>query len=52
MSLENDWRNKYGIMIGDGEDLPINYGELLARSVFCLVLPGEYRLISIWIVHY
>ena len=40
-SLANKWREKYKILIGTAQELPGKYTEHLARSVFCLVAPGE-----------
>ena len=35
------WKEKYNVLIGDGREVPGEYTSLLARSVFCLVLPGD-----------
>jgi hypothetical protein len=40
MSREQHWREKHRIIIGGYDDVKQEYGELLARSVFCLVMPG------------
>jgi hypothetical protein len=40
-AVEQDWKKKHSIWIGDGEDIPGPYSELLGRSIFCLVMPGE-----------
>lgn len=41
LSKENDWKTKYNIHIGARPDVPGEYTELLRRSKFCLVLPGD-----------
>lgn len=37
LAKEQQWREKYNIMIGFPHDLPQGYSEWLARSRFCLV---------------
>jgi hypothetical protein len=39
---EGGWYKKYRIMVGGYEDVQGTYSELLARSVFCLVMPGGF----------
>ncbi|KAL6749482.1 exostosin-like glycosyltransferase [Haematococcus lacustris] len=41
LSIKEQWREKYTIMIGDRNDLPPGYSEWLARSKYCLVAPGD-----------
>lgn len=43
LSVKHNWREKHRIFIGDrfGSELTGDYTELLRRSVFCLVLPGD-----------
>ncbi|GFR49991.1 hypothetical protein Agub_g12137 [Astrephomene gubernaculifera] len=41
MSREGNWREKYNVWFGDTRNVPGDYSELLAKSVFCLVLPGD-----------
>ena len=48
LAREHDWQKNYHIFIGPGEDIPGVYSELLASSIFCLVLPGR-SLLSYWI---
>jgi hypothetical protein len=45
MSRKHDWRQKYNILIGGYDDMQQEYGQLLARSVFCLVMPGGRLLL-------
>jgi hypothetical protein len=40
--MEDNWREKYNIMIGERGNYPGDYSEMLARSKFCLVLPGGF----------
>ncbi len=40
-AVEQDWKKQHNMWIGDGEDIPGPYSELLGRSIFCLVMPGE-----------
>ncbi|KXZ48538.1 hypothetical protein GPECTOR_27g709 [Gonium pectorale] len=37
----NGWALRYGVYIGDKFELQGSYGEHLARSVFCVVVPGD-----------
>ena len=39
--LEQGWKDKHGILIGDSEDVPGSYSNLLARSRFCVVATGD-----------
>jgi hypothetical protein len=41
LARERDWRGRYNILIGAREDIPGDYQELLARSKFCLLAPGQ-----------
>jgi hypothetical protein len=41
LAMEDGWREKYNMMIGERGNYPGDYSEMLARSKFCLVLPGE-----------
>ncbi|KAL4437781.1 hypothetical protein ABPG77_005693 [Micractinium sp. CCAP 211/92] len=41
VSREQGWRERYGILVGEVSDIPGRYSELLASSLFCLVLPGD-----------
>eukprot|EP00798_Chlamydomonas_sp_ICE-L_P001799 gene1799-33219_t len=41
LSLEENWRQKDKILIGGSHELPGEYTEYLARSIFCLVAPGD-----------
>ncbi len=41
LAKEQDWKSRHSIWIGTGAELQGSYSELLARSLFCLVLPGE-----------
>ena len=43
--MEGDWAARYGILIGAREDIPGDYGELLARARFCLLAPGQHPLL-------
>ncbi|KAL6758371.1 exostosin-like glycosyltransferase [Haematococcus lacustris] len=38
---DNNLKEKYNILVGDGGDVPGSYSELLSRSLFCLVAPGD-----------
>ncbi|KAG1663565.1 hypothetical protein FOA52_013185 [Chlamydomonas sp. UWO 241] len=38
---DGGWGEKFKVVYGSRDDVPGNYGELLARSVFCLHLPGD-----------
>ncbi|KAL4452535.1 hypothetical protein ABPG75_008197 [Micractinium tetrahymenae] len=40
-SLEHGWKEKHNILIGEYADIPGDYSELMASSVFCLVVPGH-----------
>jgi hypothetical protein len=37
---ELGWERKYGMRIGTPQEVPGDYSDLLAKSVFCLVMPG------------
>ncbi|KAJ9526662.1 hypothetical protein QJQ45_017584 [Haematococcus lacustris] len=37
MVQDNNLKEKYNILVGDGGDVPGSYSELLSRSLFCLV---------------
>ena len=37
LAQEDNWREKYNILIGERRVYPGGYSEHLARSVFCLV---------------
>ncbi|KAG1661030.1 hypothetical protein FOA52_005345 [Chlamydomonas sp. UWO 241] len=39
--LDNDWKTKHNVWIGDRHDVPGEYSDMLARSKFCLVAPGD-----------
>lgn len=43
LSKTQDWRSKHDIWIGDNSEtfFTVSYSELLSRSVFCLVVPGD-----------
>ncbi len=41
ISRAENWREKHNIMYGDRKDIKGDYSELLGRSTFCFVLPGE-----------
>ncbi|GLI62594.1 hypothetical protein VaNZ11_005131, partial [Volvox africanus] len=43
LSKEHLWREKYDIWYGDRKDMnsSFDYSEMLARSTFCFVLPGD-----------
>ncbi|KAL4447245.1 hypothetical protein ABPG77_007278 [Micractinium sp. CCAP 211/92] len=38
---EGKWLEKYNITVGERENIPGEYSELLASSVFCLVMMGD-----------
>lgn len=38
---DQNWRDEYQVLIGDGGDIFGDYSEQLASSKFCLVVPGE-----------
>ncbi|PSC76549.1 exostosin-like glycosyltransferase [Micractinium conductrix] len=38
---EGRWREKHSMLVGEREDVEGDYSELLASSVFCLVMPGD-----------
>ncbi|GAX85342.1 hypothetical protein CEUSTIGMA_g12759.t1 [Chlamydomonas eustigma] len=40
LSKELDWKNKYNVLIGSRE-IQGDYSDLLSRSKFCLVAPGD-----------
>ncbi len=40
LSKDNEWRGKHNMWIGGYDDTPGDYSEMLARSIFCLVMPG------------
>jgi hypothetical protein len=42
LSKDNDWRGKHNMWIGGYEDTPGDYSDMLARSIFCLVMPGGW----------
>ncbi|KXZ53465.1 hypothetical protein GPECTOR_7g915 [Gonium pectorale] len=41
MAKEGGWKDKHQFYIGDGADVPGEYTEMLSRSLFCLVAPGD-----------
>ena len=42
LSVENDWKGKHNVLIGGGDiGGDKSYSELLSRSKYCLVAPGE-----------
>ena len=41
LAHEQKWREKYDILIGSHEEYKGSYSEHLARSKFCLALPGD-----------
>ena len=41
LSVDNKWREKHNVQIGDGRDIQGEYTQLLSRSKFCLVAPGD-----------
>ncbi|KAG2450529.1 hypothetical protein HYH02_005030 [Chlamydomonas schloesseri] len=41
MAMEQDWANTQKSLIGDGSNVHGDYSELLSRSLFCLVAPGD-----------
>ena len=40
VGLAQPWRQRYRVVVGDGDVARGDYSELLRRSVFCLVAPG------------
>lgn len=42
MSIANNWRQKYNVLVGDGQDVQGDYSDLLSRSLFCLVATGRW----------
>ncbi|GIL48810.1 hypothetical protein Vafri_5227 [Volvox africanus] len=40
-SLEENWREKYNVLLGDHATVQGDYSSLLSRSLFCLVAPGD-----------
>ncbi len=42
---EQEWQQKYNVLIGDGGDIPGHYSEHMASSKFCLVVPGEWMVV-------
>ncbi|KAG2424765.1 hypothetical protein HXX76_014189 [Chlamydomonas incerta] len=40
-SLAEGWKDKYNVLFGDTRHVHGDYSSLLARSVFCFVLPGD-----------
>ena len=43
LSKAGGWAQKHRILLGEGHEVEGVYGDLLARSKFCLVLPGEQQ---------
>jgi len=41
LAKAKNWKEKYNVSIGGGGDVPGDYTNLLSRSIFCLVLPGD-----------
>lgn len=41
LAQEQGWREKHQILVGEEQDIAGGYSELLASSIFCLVLPGD-----------
>ncbi|GIL77473.1 hypothetical protein Vretimale_2966 [Volvox reticuliferus] len=41
MAKEGGWAQKHRFYIGDGQDVPGDYSEMLTRAIFCLVAPGD-----------
>ncbi len=40
LSRTHNWKEKHNIVMGHYDDVPGEYGELLARSMFCVLAPG------------
>jgi hypothetical protein len=41
LAQEHKWKERYGAYVGDHDAIQGDYSELLARSLFCLVLQGD-----------
>lgn len=41
LAFKHDWATKYRIYIGENWQILGSYSEHLARSIFCVVAPGE-----------
>lgn len=41
LAAEGKWRERHKIYIGERHEVPGDYSELIRRSKFCLVAPGE-----------
>ena len=41
LAIDNDWKGKHKIFIGDGSEIPGDYSILLSDSKYALVLPGD-----------
>ncbi|KAG2488200.1 hypothetical protein HYH03_013194 [Edaphochlamys debaryana] len=41
LSTENDWPKRFNVILGDTHAIHGDYSELLAKSLFCLVPPGD-----------
>ncbi|GFR42914.1 hypothetical protein Agub_g3913, partial [Astrephomene gubernaculifera] len=41
LAYQNNWAEKYRIFIGEGWQISGSYSEHLARSLFCVVAPGD-----------
>mmetsp|Transcript_19563 Transcript_19563/g.42445 ORF Transcript_19563/g.42445 Transcript_19563/m.42445 type:complete len:788 (+) Transcript_19563:181-2544(+) len=41
LSIEKGWREKHNVVIGDSQDVHGDYTDLLSRSKYCLVAPGD-----------
>ncbi|KAG2444185.1 hypothetical protein HYH02_009123 [Chlamydomonas schloesseri] len=41
LAKEGGWREQHRFLVGDPEDLPGDYSDMLSRSLFCLVAAGD-----------
>ncbi|GIL47978.1 hypothetical protein Vafri_4701 [Volvox africanus] len=41
LAIDNKWREKHNILVGDSRDIQGEYSDLLSRSLFCIVAAGD-----------
>ncbi|GIL74998.1 hypothetical protein Vretifemale_4847 [Volvox reticuliferus] len=41
LAVDNKWREKHNILVGDTRDIHGEYSDLLSRSLFCIVAAGD-----------
>ncbi|GLI69587.1 hypothetical protein VaNZ11_014246 [Volvox africanus] len=41
LAIDNKWKEKHNILVGDSRDIQGEYSDLLSRSLFCIVAAGD-----------